>query len=185
MSDKYIEEMTEKMRDNITAFRSRIRKIRTGRAQPAILESVQVIYYGNSTPLNQMAHISTPSPKTLLVSPWDINALKEIEQALSRANLGLTPQNDGKVIRLSLPELTEDRRKDLVKEVKKEAEKCRIDLRNNRRVINEEIKKAVKDKLVSEDEQKQKNASIQKVIDRFIEEVDQLVQAKEKEILEL
>lgn len=184
MFEEYTKRAQDKMEKNIEAFRSKARKIRTGRAQPTLLESVQVIYYGSPTPLSQMANISTPSPRTLLVSPWDLKALKDIEQALVRANLGINPQNDGKVIRLNLPELTEERRKDLVKEVKKIAEKCRVDLRNNRRVINEEIKKAVKDKSLSEDEQKQLNTEIQKITDDFIEQVEKIVQAKEKEILE-
>ena len=146
MFEDYKKQTQAKMEDNIEAFRSKARKIRTGRAQPTLLESIQVLYYGSQTPLSQMAHITSPSPRTLLVTPWDMKALKDIEQALVRANLGINPQNDGKVIRLTLPELTEERRKDLVKEVKKLAEKCRVDIRNNRRTINEEIKKSVKEK---------------------------------------
>lgn len=174
-----------KMQDNIEAFRSRVRKIRTGRAHPALLEGVQALYYGSQTPLSQMANISSPSPRVLVVNPWDNKALKDVEQALVRANLGVTPQNDGKLIRLTLPELTEDRRKELVKEVKKEAEKCRVDLRNNRRIINEEIKKAVKEKTLSEDEQKSLNNEIQKITDDFMDQVEKIIQAKEKEILEI
>ena len=155
------------------------------RANPALLESITVLYYGKQTPLAQMANISSPSPRTLVVNPWDIKALKEIEQALTRANLGINPENDGKVIRLNLPELTEDRRKDLAKEVKKEGEKCRIDLRNNRRVIMEEIKKAVKDKKMSEDEQKKINSEIQKLTDEFVNQVDKIIQSKEQEIMEI
>lgn len=185
MSAEYIKQIQAKMEDNLSAFRSRVRKIRTGRAQPALLESIQVLYYGNSTPLNQMASISSPSPRTLVVSPWDMRALKDVEQVLVRANLGVNPQNDGKVIRLNLPELTEERRKDLVKEVKKEAEKCRVDLRNNRRAVNEEIKKALKEKQLSEDEQKHLNSEIQKITDQFMERVEKVFQAKEKEILEI
>ena len=185
MSEDYTKQTKEKMEDNIEAFRSRVRKIRTGRAQPSILEGIQVLYYGSQTPLSQMANITSPSPRTLVVSPWDIKALKDVEQALARANLGINPQNDGKVIRLILPELTEDRRKDLVKEVKKSAEKCRVDLRNNRRIVNEEIKKAVKEKSLSEDEQKILNNEIQKITDSFMEQVEKTFQAKEKEILEI
>lgn len=184
MFEEYTKQTKTKMEDNIEAFRSKIRKIRTGRAQPALLETVQVLYYGSLTPIFQMANISSPSPRTLVVTPWDIKALKDIEQALVRANLGINPQNDGKVIRLILPELTEERRKDLVKEVKKIAEKCRVDLRNNRRIINEEIKKSVKEKHLSEDGQKLLNNEIQKITDGFIEQVDKILQNKEKEILE-
>lgn len=183
--NNYIQNITGKMESNLTAFRSKIRKIRTGRAQPGLLESVQILYYGSTTPLHQMANISSPSPRTLVINPWDIKALKDIEQALVRANLGVAPQNDGKVIRLNLPELTEEKRKDLVKEIKKEAEKCRIDLRNNRRAINEEIKKAVKDKSLSEDEQKLLNSETQKITESFMDKVEISLQAKEKEILEI
>ena len=184
MLEIYKQKAQEKMENNISALRSRLRKIRTGRADPALLESTTVLYYGSQTPLSQMASISSPSPRTLVVNPWDIKALKEIEQALARANLGINPQNDGKVIRLNLPELTEDRRKDLVKEVKKEGERCRVDLRNNRRTIMEEVKKAVKDKKLNEDDQKQVNNEIQTLTDRFIEQVAKIIQIKEKEILE-
>ena len=184
MFEEYKKKAESKMKDNIEAFRLRVRKVRTGRAQPSLLESVQVLYYGNQTPLSQMANVSSPSPRTLVVRPWDLKALKDVEQALTRANLGLNPQNDGKAIRLILPELTQERRKDLVKEIKKMAEKCRVDLRNQRRIINEEIKKAVKDKSLSEDEQKQLNNEIQKITDNFIESAEKIMQAKEKEILE-
>ena len=185
MSESYSQTAKEKMENNVSAFRVRLRKIRTGRANPALLESVTVLYYGSQTPLSQMANISSPSPRALVVNPWDEKALKDIEQALSRANLGVNPQNDGKVIRLNLPELTEERRKELVKEVKREGEKCRVDLRNNRRVIMEELKKAVKDKQLNEDDQKQINNEIQKLTDRFVQNVDEIIQAKEKEIMEI
>ena len=181
----YTDSMKEKMENNISAFRQWIRKIRTGRANPALLESVMVLYYGNQTPLSQMSQISTPSPRTLMISPWDNKALKDIEQAIVRANLGLNPQNDGKVIRLNLPELTEDRRKDLVKELKTRGEKYRVDVRNCRRTTMEEIKKAVKDKEMSEDEQKKLNEQIQKITDQFIEQIEQILTAKEKEIMEI
>ena len=185
MSEEYTKQIKTRMEDNIEAFRSKIRKIRTGRAQPALLETVQVLYYGSPTPLFQMANISSPSPRTLVITPWDIKSLKDIDQALVRANLGINPQNDGKVIRLILPELTEERRKELVKEVKKIAEKCRVDLRNTRRIINEDIKKAAKEKQLSEDEQKQLNNEVQKITDGFMKQVEKILHTKEKEILEL
>ena len=185
MSEEYTKQTKEKMENNVSAFRSRVRKIRTGQAQPALLEGIQVSYYGTKTALFQMTNISSPSPRTLVITPWDIKALKDIEQALVRSNLGINPQNDGKVIRLILPELTEERRKTLVKEIKKEAEKCRVDLRNNRRIINEDIKKAVKDKILNEDEQKYLNNEIQKITSDFMDQTEQILQAKEKEILEI
>lgn len=184
MFEEHKEKATQKMQDNIEAFRTKARKIRTGRAHPALLESIQVLYYGRMTPVSQMANISSPAPRSLLVNPWDTGALKDIEQALVRANLGVTPQNDGKAIRLTLPELTEERRRDLVKEVKKMAEKCRVDLRNNRRAVNEDIKNAVKEKALSEDDQKRLNSEIQKITDDFIKQADQILQAKEKEIMD-
>ena len=177
--------MTEKMENNISAFRQWVRKLRTGRANPALLESLMVLYYGKQTPLNQMAQISASSSRTLMVNPWDNKALKDIEQAIVRANIGLNPQNDGRVIRLNLPELTEERRKDLVKELKKKGEKYRVDIRNFRRSALEEIKKLVKDKKMSEDEQKKLQEEIQKITDQFIEQVDQVLTTKEKEIMEI
>lgn len=181
---EYEKTAKEKMEGNVEAFRALARKIRTGRAQPALLDSVQAMSYGKLRPLPHMANISSPSPRTLVIAPWDPQTLKDVEQALVRANLGVNPQNDGKAIRLNLPELTEERRKELVKEVKKSAEKCRVDLRNSRRAVNEEIKKAVKDKSLSEDDQKHLNGKIQKITDSFMEEAEKIVQAKEKEILE-
>lgn len=177
--------MKEKMENNLSVFRQWIRKVRTGRANPALLESVMVLYYGNQTPLTQMAQVSAPAPRTLMISPWDNKALKDIEQAIVRANLGLNPQSDGRVIRLNLPELTEERRKDLVKELKNRAEKHRVDMRNCRRATMEEVKKAVKDKQISEDEQKKLNEEIQKTTDQFIEKIEQILTAKEKEIMEI
>ena len=179
-----IESMKEKMENNLQAFQSRVRKLRTGRVQPEILSSVNVLYYGKQTPLSQMSSISVFSARTLVINPWDAETLKEIEQALVRANLGAQPQNDGKVIRLNFPELTEERRKELVKELKKLAEKARIDIRNKRRETLEEIKKEVKNKELSEDNQKQLQQEIQKITDQFMENVDKSLLAKEKEIME-
>ncbi len=175
----------KKMEDNIESFSSRLRKMRTGRAQTSLLESIKVLYYGVLTPLSQIATISVPSPRSLVITAFDIKSLKDIEQALVKANLGLTPQNDGKLIRLTVPELTEERRKDLVKEIKKEAEKCRVDLRNNRRISNDEVKKSVKDKILSEDDHKRWNEEIQKITDKFMAQVETILEVKEKEIMEI
>ena len=183
--EEYIKQTKEKMEANIEAFRSKMRKIRTGRAQPSLLEDIRVLYYGTLTPLSRMANVTSPAQRTLVISPWDPNALKDVEQALARANLGLNPQNDGKVIRLVLPELTEERRKEIVKEIKKIAEKCRVDLRQSRRMANEEIKKELKAKTLSEDEQKRLNGKIQTITDSFMEQMENILQAKEKEILEI
>ena len=181
----YTESMKEKMESNISAFRQWIRKIRTGRANPALLESVMVLYYGNQTPLSQISQISISSSRTLMISPWDNQALKDIEQAIVRANLGLNPENDGRIIRLNLPELTEEKRKELVRELKKRGEKYRVDVRSSRRAAMEELKKAVKEKEMSEDEQKKLNEEIQKITDQFIDQIEQILTAKEKEIMEI
>ena len=185
MYEEYKKQAKEKMDGNLEAFKNRLRKLRTGRAHPSLLDGVTVVYYGASTPLSQMANISSPEPRTLVIAPWDAQALKDIEQALVKANLGVTPQNDGKVLRLIMPELTEERRKDLVKEAKKEAEKCRVDLRMSRRVVNDEVKKLVKDKVFSEDDQKRLNDEIQKITDSHNREIEDLFKIKEKEILEV
>ena len=185
MYEEYKKQAKERMDGNLEAFKNRLRKLRTGRAHPSLLDGVTVVYYGTSTPLSQMANISSPEPRTLVIAPWDVQALKDIEQALVKANLGVTPQNDGKVLRLIMPELTEERRKDLVKEAKKEAEKCRVDLRMSRRVVNDEVKKLVKDKVLSEDDQKRLNDEIQKITDSHNREIEDLFKIKEKEILEV
>ena len=185
MYEEYKKKAKEKMDNNLAAFKARLRKMRTGRATPALLEGVTVIYYGNSTPLARLANISSPESRTLVITPYDGQILKDMEQALVKANLGVTPQNDGKVLRLVMPEPTEERRQILVREVKKEAEKCRVDLRMNRRTANDEIKKLVKDKVLSEDEQKILNNEIQKITDSHNREIDDLFKIKEKEILEI
>ena len=185
MSKEYQEKASEKMEKNIEAFKARLRRIRAGRAHPSLLESVNVVYYGTPTPLSNMATVSSPGPRTLLISPWDAGALKDIEHALVRASLGMAPQNDGKVIRLTVPELTGERREELAKEARKEAEKCQVDLRSSRRAALEEIKKAEKEKLISEDGQKRLSAEIQKIADSYKEKTEAILKAKEKEIREI
>lgn len=185
MFEEYKSQAEDKMKNNLEAFKARLRPLRTGRAQISLLDSVEVLYYGTLTPLSQMANISSPDPRTLLINPFDSQMLKEVEQALVKANLGVTPQNDGKVIRLIMPELTEERRGELAKLVRKEAEKCRVDLRMSRRAINEKIKASVKDKQINEDDQKRLNNEIQKITDSHMEQTEELSKAKEKEILEI
>ena len=185
MFEDYKNKAEEKMHKNFQGFKARLRPLRTGRAKASLLDPVEVVYYGTFTPVSQMANISLPDARTLLINPFDPQTLKDIEQALVKANLGVTPQNDGKVIRLIMPELTEERRKELAKGVRKEAEKCRVDLRMSRRAINEEIKTSVKAKQLSEDDQKRLNAEIQKITDSYIQQTETLLKAKEKEILEI
>lgn len=185
MFEEYKKQTDKKMGKNIEAFKARLRPLRTGRAQTSLLDSVEVVYYGTLTPLTQIANISSIDSRTLLINLFDSQMLKSAEQALVKSNLGVTPQNDGKVIRLIFPELTEERRKELAKTVRKEAEKCRVDLRMSRRTVNEEIKTLVKDKQLSEDEQKRLNGEIQKITDSYMEQVERLSKHKEKEILDI
>ncbi|MBC7466004.1 MAG: ribosome recycling factor [Bdellovibrio sp.] len=159
------------------------KKVRTGKAQVSMLDNVRVNYYGNLSPLNQVASVSTPDAKTFLIAPWESAILKDIEQALVKSDIGMAPINDGKVIRLKVPDLTEERRKDLAKQVKKVAEDARVAVRLVRRDSNEEVKKALKDKLVSEDEAKKAETDIQKVTDDMIKKIDASTDEKEKSIL--
>ena len=159
------------------------KKVRTGKAQVSMLDNVRVNYYGNMSPLNQVASVSTPDAKTFLIAPWESAILKDIEQAIVKSDIGMAPINDGKVIRLKVPDLTEERRKDLAKQVKKVAEDARVAVRLVRRDSNEEVKKALKDKLVSEDEAKKAEADIQKVTDDMIKKIDASADEKEKSIL--
>ncbi|MBX3019348.1 MAG: ribosome recycling factor [Bdellovibrionaceae bacterium] len=169
----------------IDALQNELKKVRTGRAQVSMLDNIKVNYYGNATPLNQVAAISCPDAKSFLIAPWEASVLKEIEQSIVKSDIGMTPMNDGKVIRLKVPDLTEERRKDLVKQVKKIVEETRVAVRMARRDANEEVKKALKDKLTSEDEAKKLETDIQKMTDDNIKKVDGIAEEKEKSILTL
>ena len=157
--------------------------VRTGRASPAILDAVRVDYYGTPTPISQMASLSTPDARTLVIQPWEVAQLKEIEKAITKADLGVTPANDGKIVRLAMPSPTEERRKQLAKSVHKIAEESRVAVRNLRREANDRLKAMAKDKKVSEDEERRSHDQIQKTTDRFIAKVDELLKKKEQEIL--
>lgn len=173
----------DKMEKSLAALANELKKIRTGRAQVSMLDNVRVLYYGNPTPLNQVAAISTPDAKSFLIAPWETSVLKEIEQAIVKSDLGLAPINDGKTVRLKVPDLTEERRKDLVKQVKKTVEEAKVAVRMSRRDANEEVKKALKDKAISEDDAKKSETEIQKLTDDYIKKVDQVSDEKEKSIL--
>lgn len=160
-----------------------LKKVRTGRAQISMLDGIKVNYYGQPTPLNQVAAVSTPDARSFLISPWENSVLKEIEAAIVKSDLGMTPQNDGKVIRLKVPELTEERRKDLVKNVKKVVEDARVAVRMSRRDANDELKKAEKAKTIGEDEVKRGEADIQKLTDDYISKIDKISADKEKELM--
>ena len=175
----------DKMEKSITNLSAELKKVRTGRAQVTALDPVKVNYYGNMTPLNQVAALSCPDARSFLIAPWEANMLKEIESAIVKSDIGMSPQNDGKVIRLRLPELTEDRRKEIVKGLKKSLEDVRVAIRHSRREANEELKKAEKAKQISEDDLKRVEAEIQKLTDEYITKVDKLGADKEKELMTL
>jgi ribosome recycling factor len=173
----------DRMDKALKAFSDELKKIRTGKAQASMLDNIRVNYYGNPSPLSQVAAISTPDAKSFLIAPWEASILKEIEQAIVKSDLGMAPMNDGKVIRLKVPDLTEQRRKDLAKQVSKIAEDSRVAIRMARRDANDELKKALKDKAISEDENKKSETDVQKLTDDFIKKVDQMAVEKEKSLL--
>lgn len=173
------------MEDVISATKRAFSNIRTGRANPGLLDRVVVSYYGTPTPLNQMASVSVPEPRLLVITPWDKSAIKDIEKAILVADLGLVPTNDGTVIRIAIPSLTEERRKDLVRLVRKDAEDYRVGVRNIRRDLNEEIRKLEKSGDISEDDFHRVQADIQKQTDDYIKTIDELLENKEKEIMEV
>ena len=158
----------DKMEKALLALQNELKKIRTGRAQVSMLDNIRVNYYGNMSPLNQVAAVSCPDAKSFLIAPWEGSILKEIESSIVKSDIGMTPMNDGKVIRLKVPDLTEERRKDLVKQTKKIVEDARVTVRLGRRDANEEVKKSLKDKAVSEDEAKKTETDIQKLTDDYI-----------------
>ena len=184
MSQKIKDDTKTKMEKSIGLLTQELAKVRTGRASPALLDDVKVEYYGSNLPLNQVASISIPEPRLIVIQPWDKQALSAIEKAIHKASIGLTPNNDGNVIRLSLPPLTTERREELVKLSQKLAEECRIAVRNIRRDANNEIKKEEKEKKISEDESFKTQEVVQKMTDEYIKKIDEVVKKKEKEIRE-
>lgn len=173
----------ELMKKAIENTKKELQAIRTGRANPALLDKVMIDYYGTFVPLKQLANISTPDGKSLLIQPYDKNVLKDIEAGINKSDLGLTPTNDGSVIRISIPPLTEERRKDLVKVVKKYAEEGKVAIRNARRDGIESMKKIEKEKQISEDESRKQQDHLQKLTDKHTKEIDILCESKEKEIM--
>lgn len=178
-------EAERRMAKTVEDLRHELASIRTGRASVSILDPVRVDYYGSPLPLNQVANLSTPEPSLIMVQPWDVSQIGAIEKAIMRSNLGLTPANNGTVIRLPIPPLTEERRKDLVKQLHRIIEQHRVAARNVRRDANEIAKKMLKDKKISEDEQHRNHDEIQKLTDSFIKEIEAVGAGKEKEILEI
>jgi ribosome recycling factor len=178
-----LKDLDTHMNTALEALAREFASVRTGRASTAILDTVRVDYYGTPTPLSQMASLSTPDARTLVIQPWEAAQLKEIEKAITKADLGVTPANDGKVIRLTMPTPTEERRKQLVKTIGKMAEDARVAVRNIRREANDKLKALAKDKKVAEDEERRGHDQIQKTTDRFIAKVDETLKKKEQEIL--
>ncbi len=172
-----------RMQAAVDALTREFASVRTGRANAALLDAVRVEAYGNMTPINQVASVSVPDPRTILIQPWDASQLKEIEKGIVKSDLGLNPSNDGKVIRLTMPTLTEERRKQLAKTVGKFAEDARVAIRNARREANDRMKALAKDKKISEDEERRGHDQIQKATDRFTAKVDELTKKKEQELL--
>lgn len=182
MSDN-IKQFEERMIKSLESLKSEYMSIRAGRANPHILDRIQVDYYGTPTPIQQVANISVPEARMIQIQPWEASLIKEIEKAILVSDIGITPNNDGKIIRLVFPELTEERRKELVKDVKKKGENAKVAVRNIRRDANDAIKKQNKANEISEDEQKQLEDKVQKLTDKYVEEVDKAIENKSKEIL--
>lgn len=185
MVNELMKNLNDRMEKGIGNVKREFATVRAGRATPALLDRVQVDYYGSATPISQVANVSAPEPRMLVIQPWDKGTLGDIEKAIIKADLGLTPTNDGSVIRISIPQLTEQRRQDLAKMVKKMAEEGRIAIRNIRRDINDDLKKLEKNGEISEDESRRTQEKVQKETDRFIGEIDKLLVAKEAEIMEV
>lgn len=176
-------DIEEKMNKTISVLQENFSEIRAGRANPAILNKVKVDYYGVPTPINQVAGVSVPEARMIVIQPWDLSILKEIEKAILASDIGITPNNDGKVIRLTFPELNEERRKEIVKEIKKLAEEAKVSIRSIRREKIEAAKKMQKDSEITEDDLRVAEEKIQKVTDKNIEEIDSILANKEKEIM--
>lgn len=185
MDKELYKPMEEKMKKTLHALKENLTGLRAGRANPAILDKIHVDYYGAPTPINQLGNISVPEARVILIQPWDAKTLKEIEKAIQKSDIGINPNNDGKVIRLVFPALTEERRKELTKVVKKDAEDAKVAIRSIRRDIIEHFKAQKKNGEITEDDLKDAEKDVQTITDKYIAEVDKMAEAKEKEILEV
>ncbi len=185
MSDEVLAQVEQQMEAAIQAVRGRLAKLRTGKASPALLDGLRVDYYGTPTPLNQLATIATPEARLLTVKPFDRSAIKDIERAIQSGNLGLNPTNDGMMIRIPIPELTEERRREFTKLAREIGEEGKVAVRRARQEGNDRLKKLEKEGGVSEDELHQQRAEIQKLTDAHVERIDEVVKAKEKDIMEI
>ena len=184
MLDDIYEDTRESMGKTIASLKTELKRVRTGRANLSLLDGIRVDYYGTPTPINQMASLSVPESRLITIQPWDASVIKEIEKALLKSDLGLTPSNDGKIIRIAIPPLTEERRKQLAKSVHKSCEDHKIAIRNLRRDANELLKSLKKDGDIAEDDAFKGQDQIQKITDDFISQIDEIYKEKEKEILE-
>jgi ribosome recycling factor len=184
MLDEIYEDTRESMGKTITSLENELKRVRTGRANLSLLDGIRVDYYGTPTPINQMASLSVPESRLITIQPWDVSVIKEIEKALLKSDLGLTPSNDGKIIRIAIPPLTEERRKQLAKSVHKTCEDHKIAIRNLRRDANEMLKTLKKDGEISEDDAFKGQDQVQKITDDFVSQIDDIYKEKEKEILE-
>ncbi len=179
------DDIKQKMEKTLSVFENNLAEIRAGRANPAILNKVKIDYYGVPTPISQVAGISVPEARLIVIQPWDLSVLKEIEKEILKSDIGINPNNDGKVIRLNFPELNEERRKEIVKNIKKMGEESKVAIRSIRRDGIEEFKKKQKDSEITEDELKMAEEEIQKITDKNIEEIDKLLANKEKEVMSI
>jgi len=185
MLNEFLNDAEEKMHKTEEVLKKDLASVRAGRANPAVLDKVSVDYYGTPTPINQLANVSVPDPRMITIQPWDKSSIKDIEKAILKSDLGLTPSNDGVVIRLNIPQLTAERRAEIVKTVKKKAEEAKVAVRNIRRELIDEIKQLEKDKTVSEDDSKKGQEKAQKLTDKIVKDIDEILEKKEKEIMEV
>lgn len=183
--DKIHETCKDQMDKRIKAFENDLARVRTGRASITLLDGIKVDYYGSPTPINQVGTLSTPDARTIVIAPFEKKVIQDIEKAIQKADLGIQPTNDGNVVRIPIPALTEERRKDIVKNLKKIGEECKVSLRNIRRESNDSVKKSLKDKKINEDDSKKLEVDIQKLTDQFIKVVDERLAKKEQEIMKI
>ncbi len=185
MIEEILEDAGSRMNKSIDAFKQALSKIRTGRAHPSLLDHVKVDYYGSEVPLSQVANINVEDSRTLVVNPWEKQMVKAVEKAIMKSDLGLNPNTAGTVIRIPMPALTEERRRDMVKIVRNEAEGARVAIRNIRRDANSDFKELLKEKEISEDDERRASERVQKLTDRYVDEIEKLVEVKETELMEI
>jgi ribosome recycling factor len=185
MIEDFKKDATARMAKCVQQFQADLKKLRTGRAHPSLIENLKVDYYGTETPLQQLANIGIEDARTLVVTPWDKAAVQAVEKAVYKSDLGLTPNTAGTVIRIPLPPLTEERRRDITKVVRGDAEGARVAVRNVRRDVLQDVKEALKEKMISQDEERKSQEEIQKLTDKYVAEIEQVLAAKEKEIMQV